>query len=196
MCCFDGEGTVEKDLLENVDSFPIPIKEKFGGDVMIGWKRWKPAVRRSASSPFALTNSRFDSRPKGSQVILKSASFYTQWEPGKALEAVDAAQVDARRGIFAFDENVWEASNEGEYSVIGTVALWGKVRHFNCLLPASVTRITDRMSKEGLIGQFAYPLDLYVGKLTREAKSVAEGLAKTYGPSGVCVFFDGKQVKA
>lgn len=160
MCCFFGKGKAERGLLRARRSFPIPIKEEFGGEVVIGWKKWG-----------------FTTQRLGVQSLV-SRTFWTAWTPGQPLVAIGS--VAQRRGIFAHDEDVWES----DYDIVGTVALWGNVLHFE----------HESKLHTGCISQFAYPLDLFVGSKYINGSVVASSLAADWGPFGTDVFYGGEKV--
>lgn len=137
----------EDGLLPDEGSFPIPIREDFGGDVLIGWRAWNIA-KRKLSSPYMRIG----------------------WDAGKVMGGSTPSTATGR-GVYA-----WENTEEGKRRVVnswacwGLVALWGKALTFD---PASAGR------PGGMMGQFAFPLEVFVPSYRKGALST--GAYERYG---------------
>lgn len=133
MCLFNREEAVKvKGLLKRAEDFPIPVGEKFPGDVMIGWKFW--------------------SLPEADE--LRSPTFRTVWVPGRPV--VSSKPKDNRGcGIYCYgSETPAESKARGIMAgVWGSIALWGTVLNF----PDGFSAF-----KQGCMGEFAYPLEIHL----------------------------------
>lgn len=139
MCCFRHHRQKRVlGLLPTRDSFPLPLEENFGGDVLIGWKKLRLA----------------------DSFMLRSNIQGTLWSESRPLAANGEPSTATGYGIYMYDKRESFGSYIGS-TVIARIAGWGRALDFE-----ERPVVAGANKPGGAMVEFAYPLDLYVAHET------------------------------